>query len=310
MANYTYSQGSIDVIYPPNEKKTYTSIIVEPGCDAPPPVPGENKFASLVDGSITEVTVEDLAGVTEIKTSAFEDCRKLTKVSIPPEITKIRADAFSNATALEGVYISNLESWCNITFSNNRANPLINAHNIYLNNLLLTNITIPLTITKITNYIFIEGTSITTVNLHNNISEIGTLAFTSTGITDITIPGNVRYFNEGAFSSCNNLKNVTFLKGITSINASYLFGYCRNLETASFPDTITSMTSDAFKQCGQYTASGTIYTILATIPPTLSSQFFDGAKIKKIIVPAGTGDTYKAATNWSALADYIEEATE
>ena len=44
-------------------------------------------------------------------------------------------------------------------------------------------------------------------------------------------------------------------------------------------------------------------------PPTISSSTFKTDTLAKIIVPAGCGDTYKAATNWAAFADYIEEAS-
>lgn len=50
--------------------------------------------------------------------------------------------------------------------------------------------------------------------------------------------------------------------------------------------------------------------MLSTTPPTIQSDTFYANYLNKIIVPKGTGDAYKSATNWSAYADYIEEATE
>lgn len=45
------------------------------------------------------------------------------------------------------------------------------------------------------------------------------------------------------------------------------------------------------------------------IPPTIDTSTFSTARLNQIIVPAGSGAAYKAAANWSALADYIVEAT-
>lgn len=57
-------------------------------------------------------------------------------------------------------------------------------------------------------------------------------------------------------------------------------------------------------------ANEVIITMLPTTPPTIASNTFTAEYLNKIIVPKGTSETYKAATNWSAFADYIEEAAE
>ena len=47
--------------------------------------------------------------------------------------------------------------------------------------------------------------------------------------------------------------------------------------------------------------------LYAETPPTLDSTAFTGTNLSCIHVPAGSGAAYKAATNWSALADIIRE---
>ena len=61
---------------------------------------------------------------------------------------------------------------------------------------------------------------------------------------------------------------------------------------------------------GSYTTNITI-VLKSTTPPTLSSS--EGIvknRVDQIIVPAGTLEAYQTATNWSALADKMVEATE
>lgn len=288
MANYTYSQGSIDVIYPPNEKKTYTSIIVEPGCDAPPPTPGENKFASLVDGSITEVTAEDLAGVTEIRKNAFSYSSSLRDIAIPPSITKIGDDAFIGTSGLH-VYITDIKAWCEITISSSYANPLNygeSGKSLYFNGSLLVDLVIPNDCSKLRYGSFYKCSQIKTIVFQtpSSCTLIGNSALSNCGIKNIVIPEGVSNIGYMAFNECNYLAAITL------------------------PSTLTSIDGYAFQSVGANAGLCT-YTILATIPPNIQSSTF-GSSVKKIIVPAGTGDTYKAATNWSAFADYIEEATE
>ena len=48
-----------------------------------------NKLAAFVDGSLTEITAEDLAGATKIREYAFYFFRSLTSITIPNSVTNI-----------------------------------------------------------------------------------------------------------------------------------------------------------------------------------------------------------------------------
>lgn len=51
---------------------------------------------SLVDGSITYITTNDIAGIDSIRPYAFFECSSLTSVTIPASVTEIGANAFNN----------------------------------------------------------------------------------------------------------------------------------------------------------------------------------------------------------------------
>lgn len=55
---------------------------------------GTNKLPSVADGSVTSITANDIAGITEIRASAFKDCTALASVTIPASVTEIGDSAF------------------------------------------------------------------------------------------------------------------------------------------------------------------------------------------------------------------------
>lgn len=98
----------------------------------------------------------------------------------------------------------------------------------------------------------------------------------------ITIPDSVELIDNFAFRMCPELTEITIGKGVTNIGTQSL-------------------------DIGSSSKKATII-MKPTTPPVIQSNSF-GANVEKIIVPVGTGDTYKSASNWSNYASIIEEAT-
>ena len=65
-----------------------------------------NKFTQWVDRSITELTADDLAGVTSIGNHTFADCDNLTPVTISNSVTSIGNMAFAYCDNLTSLTIS------------------------------------------------------------------------------------------------------------------------------------------------------------------------------------------------------------
>ena len=66
---------------------------------------GENKLAKVVDGTITEITAEDLQGATKIKKYSFDNCAELTSAIIPNGVTIIELYAFFHCEKMESITI-------------------------------------------------------------------------------------------------------------------------------------------------------------------------------------------------------------
>ena len=64
-----------------------------------------NKLAQYADGTLTEVTAEDLKGASNISPYAFAFCSSLTSVTIPDSVTSIGSGAFYICSELSSITI-------------------------------------------------------------------------------------------------------------------------------------------------------------------------------------------------------------
>ena len=125
--------------------------------------------------SLTSVTIGD--SVTTIGYEAFGWCESLTSVTIPDSVTTIGDYAFNGCSSLTSVYISDIAAWCNIPFGDSYSNPLCYADNLYLNNELVTDLTIPDSVTTIREGAFALCESLTSVTIPDSVTTIGYDAF-------------------------------------------------------------------------------------------------------------------------------------
>ena len=174
----------------------------------------------------------------------------------------------------------------------------------------LTSITIPSSVTTIGNSAFAYCKSLISVTIPNGVTSIKPNTFLSCrSLTSVTIPNSVTSIGNDSFNGCSSLTSVAIPDGVTNIAYS-TFSSCSSLTSVTIPNSVTYISNNSFAQCSTNTELGGTYTILATTPPTIQSDTFRNAKINQIIVPKGTLAVYKSATNWSALADKMVEATE
>ena len=227
-------------------------------------------------------SIEIPNSVTSIGYRAFYNCTGLTSVTIGNGVTSIGDSAFDGCTRLTSIYITDIASWCNISFSGSSSNPLYYAHNLYLNNELVTSLIIPNSVTSIGDYAFYGCTGLTSIEIPNSVTSIGDRAFRGcTGLTSVTIGNGVTSIGERAFYNCTGLTSITVDTGNTVYHSAgncliktsskililgcknsiipddgsvksiggYAFYCCTGLTSITIPNSVKSIGSEAFYNC-------------------------------------------------------------
>lgn len=152
--------------------------------------------------AITSVTIPE--GVTVLK-SAFSNCYSLVKVNLPESLTEIGGSCFSMCRSLTSVDLpENLQTIGGSAFSFCEA---------------LTQIDIPSSVISIGGSAFFECKSlIGSVTVPDGITEIKTMSFYNTKISDVYIPLSVTAIGDNAFGQCGELENIYYSGNVEAWN--------------------------------------------------------------------------------------------
>lgn len=228
----------------------------------------------------------DNAVVTSIGKNAFAYSNLFKSITIPDSIGSIGEDAFWECNGLKKVYVSSIEDWCKIDFSYPDANPLSRGADLYVDNKLVTDVTIPDGVKSIGRYAFYGYSSLKSISFPSSIRSIGEDAFIACPnldkvyasniedwckikfedefsnpiyyagkiyidgelATDITIPKGITKICDYAFVNCDTITNVVIPDSVISIGDS-AFNDCSNLKNISIPNSVVNIGEGAFSYC-------------------------------------------------------------
>ena len=168
----------------------------------------------------------------------------LTAIAIP----KTASSSNGYFYYCERVYISDLSAWCNMDFLRLENNPLSKYAILYLNNEIVTNITIPDDITEIKDYAFSGTALLKSVTIHDKVTSIGIRALASPYIEEITLPSGLTAISNEVFSGCSSLQSIEIPESVKTIG-NKAFANCRTLKQLNIPNNVESIDYSAFYNC-------------------------------------------------------------
>lgn len=232
------------------------------------------KLIKCLDENTKEVVIPD--GVTSIGVNAFKGFKALTSVEIPDSVNSIDNMAFLDCFSLESITIpssvksigryafygskltkiniSSMDEWFNYSFGlavipRDFIEPYEYGYDLYLNDELVTNITIPNNIKEIKKYAFCCCKSLKSVTLPNSVTKIGEGAFAGCeSLTNITLPNSITSIGDVAFFSCKSLTDVLIPDSVENIGFC-AFSYCESLKNVTIPKSVTDIEGLSFSNC-------------------------------------------------------------
>lgn len=224
---------------------------------------------------LTAVTLPD--SVTEVGAAVFGGCGNLKEAKLGKGLTKLNNSMFSGS-GLEKMDIpDSVVSIGNNVFSGTNLSTIAipdsvteMGRSVFSNCDLLNSVTIGKGLKGIEDNMFNGCDALESINLPDNITYIGMLAFYHSGLTQIDIPDSVTSIGESAFARCAQLQKVNIGNGLAYVAQSafsecdltelvignkvqkieiYAFTDNKNLKTVTIPNSVTEIEYSAFAGC-------------------------------------------------------------
>ena len=252
--------------------------------------------------------------VTTIGAYAFSGCIGITSITIPNAVTSIGHYAFNNCTSLTKTnYNGTVSGWNAINIAY-RGNPIVYSKNLYLNDILLTDLVFPDSTTIIKGN-FAYDTAITTVTIPNSVDTIVGGAFYSCyGLTKTNYIGTAAgwisintgewyvigsspiEYSKNLYLNDVLLTNLILPEGITYVNNNFV--YDTALTSVTIPSSVDSIDVSAFLLCENIT---TVHSHSSSVPILVNNDLYYGLfGINRndifVYIPCGTYNSYN--TSW------------
>lgn len=291
---------------------------------------GTDAFLGL---NITSVTIPD--SVTEIGSNAFADCTNLTSVNYEGDWSNLTIQSgnpavqdAANAPLFDfefippdntAVIVTNYKyngAAADVTIpSRYQGKPVTTIGHAAFFNSAVTSVTIPDSVTSISDEAFINCPKLTNISIPNSVTYIGFSAFSScTSLKSITLPSSLSFISGALFLGCSQLTTIHIPVSVTSIGNN-AFADCPSLMTVTYPgsktqwDDITKgRNSDVLENhliCAKLEATFTADGTTLAPPQTIDR----GGKFTKPAAPSKENHTFAGWYNGDEKFDFDADTT-
>lgn len=213
------------------------------------------KGSSIYGPFVSAVELKE--GITNIPDRGFYKCSILTTIEIPASVTTIGSGVFGKCTGLTSITVAegnaNFTADGGILYNKDKTELLICPQGMS------GAVTIPDSVTKISNSAFAGCTKITGVTIPEDVTTIGDAAFEGcTGLTTVTLPAALTSLGDGVFQGCTGLTSLSVTSGNTAYSAQdgvlynsdkttlLLYPAEKQDTTFSIPASVTAIEDNAF----------------------------------------------------------------
>jgi len=240
-------------------------------------------------------------GVKAIPNNLTRDL-ELNSITFGNNVIEIGANAFVRAK-IKSVYISDISKWCKIQLGNKEASPLLYADNMFVDGSLVNSITIPNSVSSISDYAFYGFKGYSSLTIPSSVNDIGIEAFANceglkrlvfnikeceslknsepfkfSSLEDVVIGNEVLRIPDYFLYNCTKVKSVSIGEKVSHVG-KYAFSGCDSLTDVILPNCVETIGEACFM------SSGVKNVILSEALTAIPKWAFKGCHIGSIILP-------------------------